>query len=157
MKIQIGITDNHRQAVADVLIKILADENVLYMKTKNAQWNVEGADYYDKQIFFETQCKQLDKIINSTAERIRSIGHLVPATLHSHLDLTHLTEQEGKINNSQTLITELLKDHESLIIKLREHVMCCTDDFHDIATGHFIIRLIETHQKMAWFLRSYLL
>ncbi|MDQ0594978.1 starvation-inducible DNA-binding protein [Chryseobacterium ginsenosidimutans] len=157
MKIQIGIADNHRQAVADELIKILADENVLHMKTKNAHWNVEGADFYDKHIFFEAQSEQLQKIINCTAERIRSIGHLVPATLQSYLNLTHLTEQEGEKNNSQTLITELLKDHESLIIKLREHVMCCTDDFHDITTGHFIIRLIETHQKMAWYLRSYLL
>lgn len=34
MKIQIGIADNHRQAIADQLIKILADENVLYIKTK---------------------------------------------------------------------------------------------------------------------------
>lgn len=157
MKIQIGITDNHRQAVADELIKILADENVLYMKTKNAQWNVEGADFYDKHTFFETQSEQLQKIINNTAERIRSIGHLVPATLQSYLNLTHLTEQEGDKNYSQTLIAELLKDHESLITKLREHVKCCTDDFHDIATGHFIIGLIETHQKMAWYLRSYLL
>lgn len=67
MKIQIGIANNHRQAIADHLIKILADENVLYIKTKNAHWNVEGADYHDKHVFFETQSKQLDNIINSIA------------------------------------------------------------------------------------------
>lgn len=38
MKIQIGIgigiANNHRQAIADQLIKILADENVLYKNKK---------------------------------------------------------------------------------------------------------------------------
>lgn len=157
MKIQIGIADNHRQAIANQLIKILADENVLYIKTKNAHWNVEGADYYDKHTFFETQCKQLDNIINSIAERIRSLGHYVPATLQSYLSLTHFTEQNGEKHNSQAFITVLLQDHQSLILILCEYIMSCKDDLHDIATSHFITRLLEVHQKMAWFLRSHII
>ncbi len=42
----IGITDSNRQAVANELAKILADEYVLYTKTRNAHWNVEGADSF---------------------------------------------------------------------------------------------------------------
>jgi len=45
MKISIGITDPNRQTVALELSKILADETVLYIKTKNAHWNIEGADF----------------------------------------------------------------------------------------------------------------
>jgi len=92
MKTSIGITDPNRQTVALELSKILADENVLYIKTKNAHWNIEGADFYDKHKFFETQFGQLDEMIDSVAERIRSIGHYAPATLKSYLGLTHLTE-----------------------------------------------------------------
>jgi starvation-inducible DNA-binding protein len=36
MKTAIGITDTNRQAVANELAKVLADETVLYIKTKNA-------------------------------------------------------------------------------------------------------------------------
>lgn len=36
MKTAIGISEPHRQAVVDELSKILADETVLYIKTKNA-------------------------------------------------------------------------------------------------------------------------
>ncbi|AZA77102.1 DNA starvation/stationary phase protection protein [Chryseobacterium joostei] len=157
MKIQIGIANNHRQAIADQLIKILADENILYTKTKNAHWNVEGADCYGKHVFFETQYKQLDDIINSIAERIRSLGHVVPATLQSYLRLTHFTEQIEERHNGQAFITELLQDHESLILILCEYIMSCKDDLHDIATGHFITRLLEIHQKMAWLLRSHII
>jgi starvation-inducible DNA-binding protein len=46
MKRQIGITETNRQAVAEALAKVLADETVLYVKTKNAHWNIEGADFY---------------------------------------------------------------------------------------------------------------
>lgn len=41
MNVAIGITDNHRTAIAIELSKILADETVLCIKTKNAHWNVE--------------------------------------------------------------------------------------------------------------------
>lgn len=156
MKTEIGITDTHRQAVANELAKLLADETVLYIKTKNAHWNVEGADFYDKHKFFETQFGQLDEVIDSVAERIRSIGHYAPATLKSYLSLTHLTEVSREKNDSQGFVKELLADHESIIIVLREHIKSFANDFHDSGTSDFITGLMETHEKMAWFLRSHL-
>ena len=58
MKTNIGITDANSQAVANELAKLLADEYVLYTKTRNAHWNIEGADFYDKHKFFEMQFGQ---------------------------------------------------------------------------------------------------
>jgi starvation-inducible DNA-binding protein len=156
MKIRIGITEPNRQEVATVMAKILADETVLYIKTKNAHWNIEGADFYDKYKFFETQFGQLDELIDSVAERIRSIGHYSPATLKSYLDLTHLTEQTREKNDSQGFIKELLADHESIIVILREHIKSIANEFHDAGTSDFLTGLMETHEKMAWFLRSHL-
>ncbi len=156
MKTELGITDTNRQAVATELAKILADENVLYIKTKNAHWNIEGADFYDKHKFFESQFGQLDEFIDSVAERIRSIGHYAPATLKSYLSLTHLTEKNRENNDSQGFIKELLEDHESIIINLREHIHSFANDYHDLGSSDFITGLMESHEKMAWFLRSHL-
>jgi starvation-inducible DNA-binding protein len=156
MKTSIGITDDNRQSVANELAKILADETVLYIKTKKAHWNIEGANFYDKHKFFESQFGQIDELIDSVAERIRSIGHYAPATLKSYLDLTHLTEQTKEQNDSHGFIKELLEDHESIIIVLREQIKKFTDNFHDLGTGDFVTGLMETHEKMAWFLRSHL-
>lgn len=155
MKIEIGINASNRQKVANELAKILADENVLYMKTKNAHWNVQGADFYDKHIFFEKQFGQLDEIIDSVAERIRSIGHYAPATLKSYLSLTCLTEASAEQNDGQGFIKELLADHESIIITLRAHITQIATDLHDLGTSDFITGLMEKHEKMAWFLRSH--
>lgn len=156
MKIAIGITETNRQSVATELAKVLADETILYIKTKNAHWNIEGADFYDKHKFFEAQFGQLDEVIDNVAERIRSIGHYAPATLKSYLSLTHLSEASRFANDSQGFIKELLEDHQSIIIVLREHIKSFANDFHDLGTSDFITGLMETHEKMAWFLRSHL-
>ena len=156
MKLAIGITESNRQAVTTELAKILADETVIYIKTKNAHWNVEGSDFYEKHLFFETQFKQLDELIDSVAERIRTIGHYAPATLTSYLSLTRLTEVTRSKNDSHGFIKELLEDHESIIVVLREHIRSFSADFHDLGTSDFVTGLMETHEKMAWFLRSHL-
>ncbi len=156
MNTHIGITDSNRQVVATELSKILADETILYIKTKNAHWNIEGQDFYDKHKFFEFQIGQLDEVIDNVAERIRSIGHYAPATLTSYLKLTHLTQQSREDNDSQGFISELLADHSSIIIILREHIKSFANNFHDVGTSDFITGLMEKHEKMAWFLRSHL-
>ena len=52
MKPNIGLSDQTREAVANELSKIMADEFILYTKTRNAHWNIEGADFYDKHKYY---------------------------------------------------------------------------------------------------------
>ena len=156
MEPNIGINESNRLAVATDLSKLLADEYVLYTKTRNAHWNVEGADFYDKHKFFEVQFGELDEIIDSVAERIRSIGHYSVASLQSFLNLTHLSEKIRSKNDGVGFIKELLEDHESIIIFIRGRINPFADEYGDIGTSDFITGLLKDHEKMAWFLRSHL-
>lgn len=87
MKANIGISEKNRAAVSAQLAKLLADEFVLYTKTRNAHWNVEGPDFHSMHLFFESQYEQLDDIMDSVAERMRMIGHYAPATLKAFYSL----------------------------------------------------------------------
>lgn len=156
MKAEIGISEVNSQLAANELMKILADEYVLYTKTKKAHWNVEGADFIAKHKFFESQFGELDLMIDRIAERIRSIGHFPEATLRSFLQLTRLTEMSIEENNSKGFIKELLSDHESIIITLRANIHRFTAEFHDQGSSDFITGLMEEHEKMAWFLRAHI-
>ena len=156
MQTTIGLTDTNRQAVANELAKLLADEYVLNTKTRNAQWNIEGADFYGKHKFFETQFGQLEGIINSVAEHIRTIGHYTFATLKSFLSLTHLTEVNREKNDAQGFLHELLTDHERIIIHCRENIHRFANEYKDIGSSNFITQLMETHDKMAWVIRFHL-
>src|SRR5215472_15517318 len=100
MNASIGITPANLQAVSEQLSKLLADEFVLYTKTRNAHWNVEGPDFHAMHLFFESQYEALDETMDSVAERIRQIGHYAPATLKSFLQLTHLAELTERSNDS---------------------------------------------------------
>src|SRR6478735_6888440 len=122
MKTEIGIKPANTAEVAQSLNKLLADENVLYIKTRKAHWNVEGPDFLTIHRFFEEQYKQLEQIIDDIAERIRTIGHYAEATLAGFLAETHLSEETREKNNSSGFIKSLLEDHESIIIHLRENI-----------------------------------
>lgn len=155
MNTNIGITDANRQQVTNQLAKLLADEYVLYTKTRNAHWNVEGPDFHSMHVFFESQYEELDEIMDSVAERIRSLGHYAPATLKSFLSLTHLTEYSERDNDSMGFMKELLGDHESIIEFLRGNVDAFASTYKDVGTSDFITGLLETHEKMAWMLRAH--
>lgn len=156
MNTNIGITPKNLQAVATELTKLLADEFILYTKTRNAHWNVEGADFHSMHVFFEQQYNQLDDYMDSVAERIRQLGHYAPATLQSFLSLTHLTEKLGEKNDSPGFIKELLIDHENIIIFLRENINRFANDYGDAGTSDFITGLMEKHEATAWMLRAHL-
>ncbi len=75
MKVNTGVPEKHLQAVADKLQVLLADEQVLYTKTRNYHWNVVGDNFHEMHLFFEGQYGELAEIIDEVAERIRMIGH----------------------------------------------------------------------------------
>jgi starvation-inducible DNA-binding protein len=152
----IGITDANRKAVTKQLNHLLADEFILYTKTRRAHWNIEGPDFHSMHVFFESQYEQLDEFMDSVAERIRQLGHYSPATLKEFLDLTRLTEKSGEKNDSQGFIKDLLADHEDIIIFLRQNINAFANDYKDAGTSDYITGLMEDHEKMAWMLRAHL-
>jgi starvation-inducible DNA-binding protein len=156
MEVRIGIKKEHLAPVAESLSKILADEFVLNTKTRKAHWNVEGPDFYSKHKLFESQYEALDEIIDDLAERIRALGHYAPGTLKEFLQLTHLTEQTREKNTSEGYIKDLLLDHESILIHLRENIDNYVTAFHDAGSSDYITGLMEKHEKFAWMLRAHL-
>ncbi|WP_443947460.1 Dps family protein [Pedobacter sp. AW1-32] len=156
METKIGISAEHLAEVAHSLSKVLADEFVLYTKTRKAHWNIEGPDFYNKHKFFEEQYNQLADIVDDVAERIRKLGHYAPASLKQFLELTHLTEDDRAKNDSQGYIKMLLADHESILIHLRENIDKFAVPLKDLGTSDYITGLMEKHESMAWMLRAHL-
>jgi starvation-inducible DNA-binding protein len=156
METGIGISQENRQSVASELSKLLADEFVLYAKTRGAHWNIEGNNFYALHLLFERQYEQLDEMIDDVAERIRSIGHFTPATLKNYLAIAHLSEASRSTNDGAGFVRELLIDHEQIIMHIRENINRFSNNFLDIGSSDFITGLMEQHEKMAWMLRAHL-
>lgn len=157
MKPNIGISEEHLAEISQVLSHILADEFVLYTKTRNAHWNIEGPNFHAMHIMFESQYNELADIIDNVAERMRTLGHYAPATLKQILQLTHLTEQTREKNDSTGFIKELLSDHESISINIRTQINRLAEKLKDVGTSDYLTGLTEYHEKAAWILRSHLI
>jgi starvation-inducible DNA-binding protein len=156
MNPNIGLTDSDRLNVVSKLNILLADEFLLFTKTKNAHWNVEGIDFLDKHKLFDAQAADLSNIIDEVAERIRALGHYSHSSLANFLKLTQLDETLLADTKSTTYIKALLADHERIILFLRENINRVGNDYNDIGTSDFLTSLLESHEKTAWFLRSHL-
>ena len=155
MKANIGLTDKASQQIATLLNKLLADEFLLYTKTRNCHWNYEGDNFMEMHKFFESQYEELAEVVDSVAERIRKIGHVAEGRLKEYLNLTQLKEQPIT-SDQQKQVKHLLADHETIIRTLRKAVDEVTDNLKDAGTADFLTGVMEIHEKMAWMLRSYL-
>lgn len=154
--IDTGIDDKDRVAVADLLQKVLANVNVLYIKTRNYHWNVTGPRFRTLHLLLEDQYTQLATAADEVAERVRSIGAFPIGTMTEFLKSTDLAEEPGARPPADLMLASLLKDHETIIKGLRNDVDSCDDDYHDTGTADFLTGLMEAHEKHAWMLRAHL-
>ena len=154
--IEIGLTPKDRDGATRILNVLLADEYILYTKTRKYHWNVVGLDFSELHKFFEAQYEALDNIIDDVAERARSIGGAASGTLSEFLFDTRLKEHPGENPESEAMIELLLADHEHIVQSLRADIDTVQSKYHDAGTADFLTGLMEKHEKMAWMLRAYL-
>lgn len=155
MTVNIGITEKNRQAVAAALNQLLADEHILYNKTRNYHWSVEGPSFMELHKLYESQYTLLAETIDQIAERIRTIGHFAEGRLKELIKLASLEEPEAPVDQASQ-ISNLIDDHETVIIKLRKLIKDFDEKNKDIGSSDFVTGLLKEHEKMAWMLRSYL-
>jgi starvation-inducible DNA-binding protein len=155
MKANIGIGEKERTSIGKILNTLLADEYVLYTKTRRFHWNVVGPDFSELHKFFEGQYEALDEIIDEVAERARALDVVSAGSLEEFGKLTRLKEQAGSNPDAPGMLAALLADHEAVIRTLRAHAET-VGDLGDAGTNDFLTGLMEQHEKFAWMLRSYL-
>ncbi|MGI0019205.1 MAG: Dps family protein [Nitrososphaera sp.] len=150
----IGIEASSRKSVIRILSNLLADEYVLYTKTRNYHWNVYGPHFHDLHVFFEEQYKELEESIDEVAERITTLGGKAIATLKEFTQYARLEESPKDYPNAAKMIENLCKDHEETIKVLRKDADACEEKYEDMGTNDFLIGLMQKHEKMAWMLRQ---
>jgi len=156
MKPNIGISEKHLKNSAALLSDVLANAMTLYIKTRKFHWNVTGESFMELHKLFESQYKQLEVSIDEIAERIGKLGHKTIGTMQEFAAQATLKENAGKYGSTKETLTELLQDHETVIIQLRKDINDCTEQNKDAGTADFLTGLMEQHETIAWTLRRYL-
>lgn len=156
MKTNIGLTDETRFEVGQILNSLLADEYVLYAATRDYHWNVTGPEFHSLHLLFEAQYEQIEEWIDQIAERGRAIGVGARGNWNELHKAAQSSADPGMGLPAENMISELLALHEDLIVQMRKDSEQCTERFKDAGTADFLTGLMEAHEKTAWMLRAHL-
>lgn len=152
----IGITASQLQKSNDALALVLANEMTLYVKTRKFHWNVSGESFMELHKLFESQYTALEAVIDEVAERIGKLGGKTIGTMSEYIALTQLKETPNRYPTQKEMLTELLTDHEIVIVQIRKDVELLSKESNDIGTADFLTGVLETHETQSWILRRYL-
>jgi starvation-inducible DNA-binding protein len=156
MKSTLEMPEKGIDEVTFLLNTLMADEYVLYTKTRNAHWNTSGPNFYELHTFFEIQCDLLNVMIDVTAKRVRSLGRLTRGSLKDFLNVTDIGEVSPDFGSSSQVVQLLINDHETIIRMIRDEIIPISNKTKDFGTADLASGLMEQHEKMIWMLRSFL-
>ena len=153
-KVDIGITDKDRAAIAQGLSGLLADSYTLYLTTHNFHWNVTGPMFNTLHLMFMGQYTEQWNALDLIAERIRALGHPAPGTYKEFVKLASIKEIEG-VPKALDMVRHLVAAQEATARTARR-LFPLVSGANDQPTGDLLTQRIEIHEKMAWMLRSLL-
>jgi len=153
-EIDIGISQNNREQVAEKLKVLLADSYTLYLQTHNFHWNVTGPQFRDLHLMFEEHYTELATAVDDIAERIRTLGVFAPGTYKEFSALSNIKETDS-IPSGNEMVAILSQGHEQIVRTCRD-VLKVAQEADDESSASLVADRMVLHEKTAWMLRSLL-
>jgi starvation-inducible DNA-binding protein len=153
-EIEIGISPQDRQAIAEGLANLLADTYTLYLKTQSFHWNVTGPMFRALHTMFEEQYTELAGAVDVIAERMRALGHNAPGSFSQFLKLASVEEESGS-PAAEEMVRQLVTGHEA-VVRTARNAFTTADEAEDQVTADLLTERMQVHEKAAWMLRSLL-
>ena len=139
---------------AKALSKVLADTYLLYLKTHNFHWNVEGAKFRALHQMFEEQYQALWTSIDEIAERIRALGEYAPGTYAKFKRYATVKETE-EIPTEDDMLRVLIADNEAVASTIRS-ALSTAQRIGDEGTAGLLTGRLTYHEKQLWMMKSML-
>ena len=120
--VNIGLSQEQRQGVINLLNQDLADSYLLIIKTKKYHWDVVGPAFRTLHTLWEEHYTALAMNIDAIAERVRALGGYPVGTAKGFLDNASLKEHPGDLPNANEMVqrlTGLMEQHEEMAWMLR--------------------------------------
>lgn len=154
-RINIGISEQDRQAVASGLSKLLADTYTLYLTTHNFHWNVTGPMFNSLHAMFMAQYTELWNAVDPIAERIRSLGVAAPGSYAQFGALTSLKDAPSTPPKAMDMVAILVEGHEG-VARTARSIFPAAEAAGDEPTADLLTQRLTVHEQAAWMLRSIL-
>lgn len=150
-KVSIGISKKDREALSTNVTEVLSATYDLLIKTHVYHWNVVGPLFHSLHVMLEEQYNDLFAAADVIAERIRALGFLAPVKGAAPAD--GVMGNDAKASNAHEMVKDLIKDHESIVRKMREAAEDAADK-GDAVTEDMLVGRMTVHEKNLWMLRA---
>ncbi len=135
------------------LYQVLADSYALYLNTQACHWNVTGASFAGLHSLFEQQYNELAAAVDELAERIRTLGVVINASLKAFAEKSSLPAIAPDIPARQML--EHLQANHQFVLKSLRDALKAAQAAEDVASEDLLTQRIAWHEKTIWMLQAH--
>jgi len=144
-----------REKAIALLNQHLADTFDLYGHTKQAHWNVKGAQFQQLHELFDDLAAELLEHIDAIAERATALGGAALGTLRMAAQASRLPEYPGSaVGGSQHI--EALAARFAALAKTTRSAIDAATELGDAGTADLFTGVSRSLDKSLWLLESHL-
>ena len=144
-----------REKMIALLNQQLADTFDLYGQTKQAHWNVKGAQFYQLHELFDKLADTLEDFVDLIAERVTAMGGAAMGTVRMASSASRLIGYPPEVADSMPVIDALAKRYASLAATTRAAIDTA-QRLGDMDTSDLFIEVSRGLDKALWFLEAHL-
>jgi len=154
-KTSIDLDGETRQQVVTLLNQQLADTFDLYSQTKQAHWNVKGAQFFQLHELFDKLAADTLVYVDDIAERVTTLGGTALGTSRMAAAASRLPEYPADVIGSQESVKALVERYANLAASTRAAIDA-SDDLGDADTADLFTGVSRGLDKSLWFLEAHL-
>jgi len=132
---------------------LLANATVMYYKTHQFHWNVEGIEFTQYHTFFEEIYTDVYNSVDPIAELLRKLDEYAPVSIDELYKYKTLEEETTREILLSDILSSLIKANDEVLASLNK-VFTLANSNKQQGVCNFIADRIDTHQKHGWFLRA---
>lgn len=151
----IDLAEDVRDKTITLLNQQLANTFDLYSQTKQAHWNVKGAQFFALHQLFDRLAAELEGFVDMIAERATALGGLAHGTVRLAAENSQLDDYPLDITGSLPTVRTLVDRYATLAANTRKAVQVA-DDAGDESTADLFTEVSRGLDKSLWFLEAHL-
>lgn len=141
------------EAIIVELNREVANAVALYLNYKKYHWHVSGPLFRDLHLLFDEHAAQVLSTVDELGERVRIHGGLAAHHPNQVVELAAVKLSAPGPQSPREMIEEALANHQTVIGGVHQAIEVA-NEAGDPGTADLLTRLVQIHEKQAWFLRE---
>ena len=152
---RIDLAPETRAQMMALLNQQLADTFDLFSQTKQAHWNVKGAQFYQLHELFDKLAEEVEDYVDLIAERVTALGGVALGTVRMSAAASRLSEYPVDAVDSLPTVEAVATRYANLAAAMRAAIDTAAKQ-GDADTTDLFTEVSRGLDKALWFLEAHL-